>query len=209
MKQYALKYCSLFLCIFLLCAVKNKSQFASKLIAECTITYAVSLEGADGNPTTKTLFIKGKKTRTDISYSPFHQSTILDNRTGDAVVLKNIGSDKYISSFTVQQWKEKNNKWDDVKVSFTNETKKILTYTCRKAILTTKENNHFIVYYTTDFVTSATENPYQFKNIPGLILEYESQTGERKLITFKATNVDFSPVPVAKFEIPTTGYRVL
>ena len=207
MQQLLLRFCGLFLLLFL-CA-KGKSQSASKFVAECTITYSVSLEGAENNLTTKTLFIKGRKTRTDINYSSFHQSTILDNKTGDAVVLKTIGTDKYISSFTAQQWKEKNNKWDDVKVSFTNETTKVLTYTCRKAILTTKNDNHFVVYYTTDFVASTTENPYQFKSIPGLILEYESQTGEGKLITFKATDIDFSPVPVSKFEIPTTGYRVL
>lgn len=208
MKQFSSKYYGLFLLLFLLYS-KSESQSASKFIAECTINYSVSLEGTENNLTTKTLFIKGRKTRTDISYSSFHQSTILDNKTGDAVVLKTIGSDKYISSFTAQQWKEKNNKWDSVKVLFTNETTKVLNYTCRKAILTTKNDNHFFVYYTTDFIASTTENPYQFKNIPGLILEYESQTSEGKLITFKATSIDFSPVPVSKFEIPTTGYRVL
>lgn len=207
-KIFFLEMYGLFLCIFLFCA-QAKSQSVSKLIADCTITYAVSFEGSEGNLNTKILYIKGKKTRTDIRYSSFQQSTIFDNKTGDAVVLKNIGLDKYISYFNAQQWKEKNKKWDDVKISFSNETKKVLTYTCRKAILVTKDNNQFVVYYTLDFGASATENPYQFKNILGLILEYESQTGEGKLITFKATDVNLNPVPASRFEIPTTGYRVL
>ncbi len=109
-------YCGLFLLLFLFCA-KSRSQTAAKFIADCSITYSVSLEGVENNLTTKTLFIKGRRIRTDINYSSFHQSTILDNKTGDAVVLKTIGTDKYISSFTAQQWKEKNDKWDSVKVS--------------------------------------------------------------------------------------------
>ncbi len=202
------KVCGLFL-LFFLFSVQSKSQPAAKLMAECTITYSVLLEGNEHQSTTKTLFIKGRKTRTDISYSSFTQSTLFDNKTGEAVVLKSIGSDKYISSFTAEQWKEKNNQWDNLKVTLTNEATKILNYNCRKALLTTKNGYRFVVFYTTDFIASATENPYQFKDIPGLILEYESQTGEGKPITFKATNINFSPVPASKFEIPTTGYRIL
>ena len=206
--QLSLKLCSLFLLLFFF-SVDSKSQSVTKLIADCTITYSVSIEGNEHNSTIKTLFIKGKKIRTDISYSSFTQSTIFDNKTGNAVVLKSIGSQKYISSFTAEQWKEKNDKWDDLKVTFTDEAAKILNYNCRKAVVTTKNGNRFVVYYTTDLVASATENPYQFKNIPGLIMEYESQTGEGKPITFKAIEINFNPVPTSKFEIPTTGYRVL
>ena len=71
------------------------------------------------------------------------------------------------------------------------------------------DGSHFVVYFTADINASATENPYQFKDIPGLILEYESGTGEGKNIEFIATDINFSPVPAAKFAIPTTDYRIL
>jgi len=94
-------------------------------------------------------------------------------------------------------------------VKLTNESKTILGYPCKKAVATTKGGKRFTIYYTTGLAPTASENPYQFKNIPGIVLEYESETSEGKSITFKATNIDFSPVPAAKFEIPQSGYRIL
>ena len=209
MSQPFTKLCCLFLLVILL---YNTAQLqpASKLIAECTITYTVSIEDNDNKPaTTKKLFIKGRKTRSEISNSSFYQATIFDNKTGNAVVLKEVGANKYISSLTIDQWKEKNSNWEDVKVAIANETVTIAGYVCRKAILTTKSGNHFTAFYTADYTASASENPYQFKNITGLILEYESQTNEGKLISFKASSVNFNSVPASKFEAPATGYRII
>ncbi len=209
MSKSFLKIYGLFLLLFLFC-YEAKLQPLSKLVAECTITYSVLFEGNEKNQiTTKKLFIKGRKARSEISNSSFYQATIYDDKTGKAVVLKNVGGDKYISTFNADEWKEKNGIWEDMKVTLTNETAKIANYNCRKAIATTKNGNGFTIYYTVDFVASATENPYQFKNIPGLILEYESKTNEGKRITFKATDINFSPVPASKFEVPTSGYRIL
>ncbi len=191
------------------CNVQAQQQ-VSKIVAECTITYSVTIKGNDKNEgTTKTLYIKGRKIRSEIKNTAFYQATIFDNKTEEAVVLKEIGGDKYMSQFNAAQWKEKNQQWNASSVQVTNETKKILNYTCRKAIITTKEGNSFVVYFTTDMTASATENPYQFKDISGLVLEYESQTSEGKNIEFTATGINFNPVPAAKFIIPTTGYRII
>ena len=66
------------------------------------------------------------------------------------------------------------------------------------------------MYYTTAIAPSTQENPYQFKNIPGFVLQYQSQLeGSNKLIIFKAVKMDLSPVPMSKFDIPKSGYRVL
>lgn len=202
-----------FMGLFLLTALGYYNAVAqpiSKLVAECTITYSVTLEGDKKNENTvKKLFIKGRKTRSEISNSSFYQATIFDNKTGNAVVLKHVGGDKYISSFTADQWKEKNGKWMDVKVTLTDETATIAGYNCRKAIITTKTNENFIVYYTIALLASATENPYEFKDIPGLILQYSSKTENGNEIVFKATDINFSPVTASKFEIPSTGYRII
>jgi hypothetical protein len=41
-------------------------------------------------------------------------------------------------------------------------------------------------------------------------LEYEAlgESGSQK-ITYKASKIDISPVPLSKFEISTKGYRIL
>lgn len=188
---------------------KVKAQ-TSKLVAECTITYSVNTDGKnDKEETIKKLYIKGRKIRTEINNNTFYQAIIFDNKSGEAVVLKDVGGDKYISSFTAEEWREKNKRWDSSTITLTDETKKILTYNCRKATITIKDKSTYIVYYTTDLVASATENPYEFRNIPGLVLEYDSQTDNGRNIQFKAIDINFDPVPAAKFIAPTTGYRIL
>ncbi|TKK67003.1 GLPGLI family protein [Ilyomonas limi] len=180
----------------------------AKTIGECTITYTIKIANDTGDAI-KTLYIKGKKTRSEVESPSFTQTIIYDNKTGEATILRELNGEKYLSTFNAAQWKEKNKMWEGLKVKLTNESKTILGYNCKKAVAATKTGRSFVMYYTTAFAPSASENPYQFKNIPGLILEYESETGEGKNIMFKATKINFSPVPAAKFEIPTSGYRIL
>src|SRR3712207_6869609 len=51
---------------------------------------------------------------------------------------------------------------------------------------------------------------YQFTELPGLVMEYEAvlERGNTK-IRFTASNIDMDPVPVAKFDVPKSGYRIL
>ena len=210
MRSIFIKTVLLFLIVFAVNSQLSIAQQPPKIIAECTITYSVNMLGNDKNEeTTKKLYIKGKKTRSEISNASFYQATIYDNKTGDAVVLKEVGKDKYLSHFDAEKWKEKNNRWNKATVTVTNETKMILNYICRKATITIKDGSRFVVFFTADLTASATENPYQFKDIPGLVLEYESQTNEGKSIEFKAVDINFNPVPAAMFTVPATGYRII
>jgi GLPGLI family protein len=180
----------------------------AKIIGECTITYTIKIANDTGTAV-KTLYIKGKKTRSEMESPSFSQTIIYDDKTGEAVILRALNGEKYLSTFNAAQWKDKNKVWEGMKVKLTGESKTILGYSCKKAIATTKAGKNFIMYYTTAIAPSASENPYEFKNIPGIVLEYESETSEGKSVVFKATSINFSPVPAAKFEIPTSGYRIL
>lgn len=186
----------------------------STVIGDCTVTYSLTtsdpsvqskLAGAS-----KTVYIKGQKSRTDFLSDGFRQTTIYDKKAGMAVVMKEIGAEKYISKYTQDEWKSQNKKYELKTVSLINETKTILSYTCKKAVITTRDGNSYSFYYAPSIVPSATENPFQFSDIPGLVLEYESSAGSSdKLIVFTATSINLSPVPASKFEIPTTGFRLL
>ena len=180
---------------------------STKIVGDCTVAYSIIVE--DGTPqASKLLYIKGNKTRVDITNASFTQSVICDHAEGTVVILKEVGSNKYISRLDREQWSAQNNKYDDMEVSFTNETKTILNYVCKKAVAKLKNGNSFSVYYAVGIAPSTSENPYQFKKIPGLVLQYEGE-GETKKVQYIATKVDLSPVPVSKFEIPTKGYRAL
>jgi hypothetical protein len=41
-----------------------------------------------------------------------------------------------------------------------------------------------------------------------MALEYESLLGKNK-VTFSASKISFDPVPVAKFDLPKAGFRVM
>lgn len=68
-------------------------------------------------------------------------------------------------------------------VKFTNESRIILGYPCRKAIVTGK-NTTYIVWYTTDLPFAYSPEPEAFAGIKGAVLEYGTPT-----LTCKATAV--------------------
>jgi GLPGLI family protein len=199
----------------LLCALQGNTQ---RVVAECTITFAISTE--DGNAdkdvneslksSTKTVYIKGNDSRTDLVSPSFTQSLLYNKTTGNAVILRQIGNNKFMTKLDNTQWAAENKKYEGMSVSLSgSETKTILGYECRKAMIQAKDGSVFTLYYATAIVPSVKEFEYQFKDIPGLVLEFESQEAEGKKIKYSATKINLSPVQVSRFDIPTSGYRLL
>ena len=48
----------------------------------------------------------------------------------------------------------------------------------------------------------------QFVQLPGFVLEYTSLKKNLQ-VTYTVKSIDFEPVPVQKFEIPKSGFRIL
>lgn len=196
--------------VILIACFINPVLFAQeqKIISDCTITYLVnSLQ--ENNIGSKTIYIKGKNIRIDLVSTAFQQTTFYNATDGNATVLKTVGESKYISNYKPAEWKKANEIYEGIKVSFTGKTKQVLNHNCKEAILTFKNGNIYTVYYDPALVLSVMENPFEFKNIPGLVLEYESSLKENKKITYTASKIDFTPVPSYQFDIPKSGHRVL
>jgi len=183
------------------------------MVGDCTVTYKITGGDASTNKNlqnaSKTLYIKGKVSRADLASNDFKQSIIYDTKSGTVVILKEVGSEKYKSVYTAEQWKKENKQFEDLKINTTNERKTILGYDCKKVTVTLKDGTTYNMYCATAIIPSTTENPYQFKDIPGFVLEYETSSGGKEKITYTATMINFNPVPASKFEIPATGYRLL
>ncbi|QEC67000.1 hypothetical protein FRZ67_06710 [Panacibacter ginsenosidivorans] len=184
------------------------------IVGDCTVTYNISGNDAGTNKNlagaTKNLYIKGKLSRVDLNSPGFKQSVIYDNKTGTAVILKEVGSEKYKSVFTAEQWNNENKRFEGIRITPTNEKKTILGYECEKVIVTLRDRSSYNMYCALAILPSATENPYQFNNMPGFVLEYETSSGSNtSKIVYTATMINFNPVPASKFEIPSTGYRLL
>ena len=186
-----------------------------RTVAECTINYTIAADSSDKTNinaslkgTTKTVYIKGNDTRTDVISPSFSQSVYYDKTSGNAVVLREFGNNKVMTKLSKSQWIEKNKKFEDATINIVGDTKIILGYECKKAIIQNKDSSTIIVYYATAITPSVKEFEYQFKNIPGLVLEYDVQEGG-KTIKYVATKINLNPVQVSKFDLPTSGYRLL
>lgn len=190
----------------------------AKLVSECTIYFDVSVEGSKVDPrvaksmagTTKVLYIKGSKSRSDLFTPGFKQTTFENSKTDSTVILRELGSTKYISYLKESKKKEQNKKYEGIQFNITDEKKMILGYECKKAVARLTNGSTYNVFYATSIMPSNKEYEYQFRDLPGLVLEYEeeSEDGNTK-IKYTATKISLVPVPDAKFDLPKSGYRII
>lgn len=200
--------------LLMLCLNTHAQQ---RVVAECTITYAINIDDSQASndaiaslkSSSKTVFIKGMNSRTDLSSPTFMQSMIYQKNTGTAVILREFGANKFMTKLDPTKWKEENKKFDGMRIEATAETKTIIGYECKKVNMVMANGSTFSVYYTPAIAPSVKEFEYQFKDIPGLVLESESIDADGNKIRYTAKQINFNPVPPSKFDIPTTGYRIL
>lgn len=179
-----------------------------KVVSELTLVYeySVSSGGKTTESATHTIYIKGNKSRSEMTSALFSSTTIFDANTGTAVILKEVNGQKLLIRLSPENWLEKNRMYDGLVFSNTTETKNIAGYPCIKAIGKTRSGVVITVYYTRDLVTENRQYDPSFRTLDGLPLEYELTNGNVK-IQYKVARISFNPVPASKFDIPSSGYR--
>ena len=194
------------------------SLFASaqKKLTEATIYYDIVIN--TNNPTpgaadmldgaTNIIYLKGNSSRADMISSLGTQSTIIDGKTNAATILKEYGDQKFMITLTSSDWKNYNRKYDGVTYALENEFKTIAGYNCQKAVGKLADGTSFTVFFTKDLQPVSNEFQYINKNLPGLAMQYEASQG-RARVTYTVSNIDFSVIPLAKFDLPKSGYRVM
>lgn len=184
-----------------------------RTVAECTIYYDnVTTTGSEKGTIEaiyKTVYIKGNNSRVNVSSPSYQISTIIDESSGKVVVLRSFGNNKYMTVLTKTQWVEANKKFDGMKFVSLNDTKNILGYNCKNAQLLLKDSSVYNIYYTTAIIPSVKDFEYEFKDVPGFVLEYEATDNKGNKIHFIANKISFDPVLLSEFEIPTKGYRMI
>jgi GLPGLI family protein len=195
-------------------AVTAKTYAQQRTVAECTVTFGISTTSSDKDTkesldkTSKTVYIKANQSRVDLSSTAFSQSVFFDKNTGNATILREIGGNKFISKMDNTKWKAANAKYEGAALTVSDQTKTILGYECKKATLKLTNGASYTLYFAANIIPSVKEFEYQFKDVPGFVLEYETEE-DGKTITYTANKINLSPVPASKFDIPTSGYRVL
>lgn len=199
-----------------LLSIAATTLYAQKTISEGTLVYNIVIQTGEAEPkmadaldgAVTTLSIKGTQTRTDMVSALGSETTIHDAKTGTATILKEYSGQKLMYSLTADNWKSKNKKYDGIVFENTNDTAVIAGYNCIKAIAKLKDGSSFWVYYTKDLVILNKDYDQTFKNLPGLALQYEYESGKLKF-KYTVDKIDLSPVSSAKFDIPKSGYRLM
>jgi len=187
---------------------------AQKLYNEGTVIYNIVV--STGNTETKAadlldgavmrMYIKGMQTRTDLKSILGTTTTYQDARTGAAVVLNEYGEQKIMIRMSKEEFDDRNKKYNELKYELRNDTKTILGFACKLAVVTLSDGTTFRVYYAPDLVFQNKNYGQQFQSLPGFPLEYESELGKMK-VTYIAGKITFDPITAALFDIPKTGFR--
>lgn len=197
---------------------QNPVNAQQRVVAECTVVFKITLDDGTSDKdvstniskSSKTVFIKGNDSRVDLMSPTIQQSVIYDKTETRAVVLREFGTNKFMNRLSKEQWLVANKQYQGMTLSLLNETKTILGYECKKAILTLKDGSVFSLYYATSIIPSVREFEYQFKDVPGFVLEYQiKESGDNTLVNYRAEKISLSPVLASKFDIPTSGYRLM
>ena len=200
---------------FVLLSITATDICAQKIISEGTISYNLSSQADNKSPqtdplsgATNTIYIKGTLSRTEMVSALGKETTIFDTKTGTGIILKEYSGQKLMITLTKDNRVSQNKKFEGIVFTTTAETKTIANFTCKKAIGKLKDGSAITIFYATDISINNKEYNQTFKNLPGLPIEYEFQSGSLKF-KYLLTGIDFGVVPSAKFELPKTGYRVI
>ncbi len=208
-----MKVHTIILISFLLSAFSVQAQ---KTLNEGTLIYNMSVETGSGEPkmadmldgATTTISIKGTQSRLELVSGLGREATIYNSSTGNGVILKDYSGQKLMITLTPQDWEANNKKYEGIVFENTGETSVISGFNCHKAIAKLKNGTSFTVFYTTDVNMANKSYDAQFKTLTGLPVQYEMQTGKMKF-KFTLAKISYDAVPLSKFEIPKSGYRVL
>jgi GLPGLI family protein len=176
---------------------------AQKSVSELTLIYDYSDSTQNA---THTVYIKGNKSRSEMSSPFFSSTTLFDSNTGFGVILREVNGQKLLIRMNPDNWTERNRMYDGIVYRNTSETREIAGYKCVKAVGQTKFGAVITVYYTREVVPENRQYDPMFRNLDGLPLEYELTSGKTHL-RYRIARINLNPVPVSKFDVPSSGYR--
>jgi len=200
--------------LFLFICVLVAFAWSQKKVSELTLVYnyavlSVASEPAppaNGIAATHSIYVKGNMSRSQLQSAQFSSATIYDNKTGIAVVLREVSGQKLLIRMTPENWEDKNKRYQGLQYTPTGTSKVIAGYHCQQATAKTLDGFSITVFYTTELIPDNKEYDPQFKNLEGLPLEYEITNGH-VVIRYTLASINLNPVPASRFDIPKSGYR--
>ena len=107
------------LCLLSYCFIISSASSQTRVVAECTVNYAITVNNESQvdkdavallKQSSKVIYIKGNNSRSDLISPSFSQSLIFNKATGNAVILREIGANKFITKMSSIDWIKQNDK---------------------------------------------------------------------------------------------------
>ncbi len=137
------------------------------------------------------MYFKDKSTRVEMKMGAMMNVTsITDETSGNVLILMGGMMGKNAVQTTIAETEQNNTgSMPNYDVTFSDETKDIEGYSCKKAILTDEEGNESIYWYTEEIVMSKKGQSYLNEEIPGMAMQYDMNNGGLKM-TLTVTGVE-------------------
>lgn len=206
-----MKKTKLFMLLAIVASILIVGQLQSKDF-KGVISYKITFTGADIPAEMQSFMPKllktsfnGIWTKTEMLGGAYKTISIKNGEEKSVVTLIDMMGNKVGFKATEQDITEELSENPDVKVEVTNETKEILGYECKKAIITMNkdgQDTRLTVYFTDALGTNSNyfDQP-EFKEIEGIMLEFQMASPEFTM-NFTASSIEDKKVPESEFEIP-------
>jgi len=179
---------------------------------EGVVTYKISYPNSEFSesqlamfPKIMTVMIKGDKTRQELNTQMGSQIEITDYTAQSKTLLLNMMGQKFAIQQSIEDIKKEMQDEPVGEVVFSDETKTIAGYTCKKAVVTVNVDGTkttLEAWYTDEFGQQNVnfDNP-TFQKIPGVMLEFTMNTPQF-MMKFTAISIEKQKLSPKEFEIP-------
>lgn len=128
------------------------------------------------------LFFQGDMTRSEMSMGSLMKIvTITDAKSEGALMLMSGMMGNSAVKMSPDDLNKGTEETPDVNVQFTEETKDIQGFKCKKAIVTDEEGTESAIWYSEEIAVNKLGQSYLNKKVPGFPLEFELNQGDMKM----------------------------
>lgn len=118
------------------------------------------------------MYFDGARSRSEVVMGTLMSiTTVVDSKEDASLMLTDIMGQKNAIKGTLTEMTSKN-PLPNYTVTLVEETKQVLGYSCKKALLVDGEGNEMVVWYTNEIVASTKGQLYFSDKMPGFPLEY-------------------------------------
>jgi GLPGLI family protein len=204
----------IFIAIFTLCLIVTSSAFAQKAAKpfKGVITFSMSYSGdidaatAAQQPKMMVVSVLGNLTKTEINAGPVVIDMITNGDAKTATTLIDMMGQKKYYKMNTAEIDAKIAEEGTPEIKYSEETKVIAGYTCKKAEYITKDAdgnlNTTVIYYTEELGGADANYGGQFTGLKGMPLEYEAKQGG-VITKISATEVKKGKVKETDFLVPS------